>query len=127
LTSARALCEIEKRFQFAMSLRTPAAIALALFFVAGGATASEDRAIALAVEEAGFAPSEIEAPSGARVRLEVTNRTAAAIEFESFELNRERVIQPGQTAAVYVSGLGPGRYEFFDDFHQQRRGALLVR
>ena len=68
-----------------------------------------------------------EAPSGARVRLEVTNRTAAAIEFESFELNRERVIQPGQTAAVYVSGLGPGRYEFFDDFHQQRRGALLVR
>ena len=88
---------------------------------------AEDRTIPLAVEEAGFAPAEIEAPAGTRVRLEVTNRTPAAIEFESFELNRERVIQPGQTAAVYVSGLGPGRYEFFDDFHQQRRGALLVR
>ncbi len=110
-----------------MSLRTPAAIALALFFAAGGAAASEDRAIALAVEEAGFAPSEIEAPSGARVRLEVTNRTAAAIEFESFELNRERVVPPGRTVAVYVSGLSPGRYEFFDDFHQERRGALVVK
>ena len=88
---------------------------------------AEDRTIPLAVEEAGFAPAEIEAPAGTRVRLEVTNRTPAAIEFESFELNRERVIQPGQTAAVYVSGLGAGRYEFFDDFHQQRRGALLVR
>ena len=62
-----------------------------------------------------------------RFSSKLSNQTAAAIEFESFELNRERVIQPGQTAAVYVSGLGPGRYEFFDDFHQQRRGALLVR
>jgi len=110
-----------------MRPRTPFAIAFALLFGIAGRVPAEDRTIALAVEDAGFAPAEIEAPPGARVRLEVTNRTAVAIEFESFELNRERVIQPGQTAAVYVSGLEPGRYEFFDDFHQQRRGALLVR
>ena len=110
-----------------MCSRTSRAIAFALLLGLAVRAAAEDRTIPLAVEEAGFAPAEIEAPSGARVRLEVTNRTAAAIEFESFELNRERVIQPGQTAAVYVSGLDPGRYEFFDDFHQQRRGALLVR
>src|SRR5436305_14925213 len=79
-----------------MRTRTALAIAVALFLGAARGMA-EDRTIPLAVEEAGFAPSEIEAPSGARVRLEVTNRTAAAIEFESFELNRERVIQPGQT------------------------------
>jgi len=79
------------------------------------------------VREAGFTPAEVEAPAGARVRIEVTNQSGAAIEFESFELNRERVVQPGQTAAVYVSGLSPGRYEFFDDFHQERRGALVVK
>ncbi|TMB05912.1 MAG: cupredoxin domain-containing protein [Deltaproteobacteria bacterium] len=110
-----------------MRSRTPLAITFALFLGVARGVAAEDRTIPLAVEEGGFAPAEIEAPTGARVRLEVTNRTAAAIEFESFELNRERVIQPGQTAAVYVSGLDAGRYEFFDDFHQQRRGALLVR
>ena len=110
-----------------MRPRTSLAFAFALLLGVAGGVAAEDRTVPLAVEEAGFAPAEIEAPAGARVRLEVTNRTAVAIEFESFELNRERVIQPGQTAAVYVSGLGPGRYEFFDDFHQQRRGALLVR
>jgi len=55
------------------------------------------------------------------VRLEVSNQTAVAIEFESFELNRERVVQPGQKVAVYLSGLGPGRYEFFDDFHPERK------
>jgi len=36
-------------------------------------------------------------------------------------------VPPGQTVAVYVSGLSPGRYEFFDDFHQERRGALVVK
>jgi len=110
-----------------MRSRIVLAVASALLLGVAAGAAAEDRTIPLAVEEAGFAPAEIEAPPGARVRLEVTNRTAVAVEFESFELNRERVIQPGQTAAVYVSGLGPGRYEFFDDFHQQRRGALLVR
>jgi len=103
-----------------------AALALGLLALAATARA-EERAVPVAVAEHGFAPAEVEAVAGERLRLEVTNRTAAAIEFESFELNRERVVPPGQTVAVYVSGLSPGRYEFFDDFHQERRGALLVK
>ncbi len=92
-----------------------------------GAGFADERTVALAVEERGFAPGEVDVPAGARVRLEVTNRTGAAIEFESFELNRERVVQPGHTVNVYVSDLEPGRYEFFDDFHQERRGALVAK
>src|SRR5204862_8342304 len=91
------------------------------------AAGAEERSVPLAVAEHGFAPPEVEAAAGERLRLEVTNQTAAAIEFESFELNRERVVPPGRTVAVYVSGLSPGRYEFFDDFHQERRGALVVK
>jgi plastocyanin len=100
---------------------------LLLAAAAAVAARAEERAVSLAVDEQGFAPAEIEVMSGERLRLEVTNQTAAAIEFESFELNRERVVQPGRTATVYVSGLSPGRYEFFDDFHQTRRGALVVK
>jgi len=91
------------------------------------AARADDVTVRLGVHEQGFDPAEIQTAAGTRVRLEITNHTAAAIEFESFELNRERVIQPGQTAAVYVSGLEAGRYEFFDDFHQERKGALIVR
>ena len=108
-------------------MRPPRLLLAALLLALAVTVRAEERSVALAVAEHGFAPPEIEAAAGERLRLEVTNQTAAAIEFESFELNRERVIQPGQTAAVYVSGLDPGRYEFFDDFHHQRRGALLVR
>ena len=90
-------------------------------------TAADDHSIPLAIGEQGFSPAETEAPAGVRIRFEVTNRATGAVEFESFDLNRERVIQPGQTVNVYVSGLAPGRYEFFDDFHQERRGTLVVK
>lgn len=104
-----------------------AVLLLATLFGAAGRVAAEDLTVTLAVKDAGFVPPEVEVPAGSRVRLEVVNETGAAIEFESFELNRERVVQPGQRVNVYVSGLAAGRYEFFDDFHQQRRGVLVVK
>ena len=105
------------RFQLAIG-------ALSLILV--GAVRADDVTVPLAVHETGFEPAQITTPSGAKVRLEVTNATAVAIEFESFELNRERVVQPGQKVAVYLSGLSPGRYEFFDDFHPERKGVLIA-
>jgi plastocyanin len=104
------------RYQFAWALL----LALAL------PVRADDLTIALSVKAEGFEPARIAAPAGARVRLEVNNETATPIEFESFELNRERVIPPGQKATVYLSGLSAGKYEFFDDFNQKRRGALTV-
>jgi plastocyanin len=101
------------------------ALGLALALPAGR-VAAEDLTIDVTVRDGGFEPSEVKIPAGSRVRLQVANQTGSAIEFESFELNRERVVPPSQKAAVYVSGLSAGRYEFFDDFHQERRGVLLV-
>jgi plastocyanin len=114
--------EIEMRFQIAA-----AALAIAALLAAPASARPEDLTLPLAVRDSGFEPAQIEAPAGARVRIEITNQTGAAIEFESFELNRERVVQPGQKVAVYVSDLSAGRYEFFDDFKQARRGVLLVK
>jgi plastocyanin len=108
------------RFQLAAG-----ALALALGPAALPARAG-DVTVAVAVRDGGFEPALLQAPPSTRVRIEITNQTPVAIEFESFELNRERVVQPGQTAAVYVSGLAAGRYAFFDDFHQERKGALVV-
>ena len=88
---------------------------------------AEQQPLSLVVTGDAFSPSELQAPSGIKLQVAVTNQTRGAIEFESFELNRERVIQAGQTVTVYLSPLDPGRYEFFDDFHQERRGTLVVK
>jgi len=100
---------------------------LAAMAAAPAFATAEDHTISLTVTDAGFSPAELQAPVGSRVRIEITNQSSGAIEFESFELNRERVIQAGQTVTVYVTGLDAGSYAFFDDFHQERKGTLVVR
>jgi len=101
-------------------------LAAGVLLALAGSVRAEELTIALRVQAEGFQPASIAAPAGARIRLEVSNETATPIEFESFELNRERVVPPGQKAMVYLSGLSAGSYEFFDDFNQKRRGVLTV-
>ncbi len=67
-------------------------------------------------------------PANTPVTLHVTNAGNAAVEFESFELHRERVVQPGQTITVYIPALPPGTYPFFDDFsHGIVKGEIVSR
>ena len=66
-----------------------------------------------------FEPAAFNIAAGKPVKLTVINRGTSAIEFESFELNRERVVHPGQTISVQLPKLDPGQYHFFDDFHHE--------
>jgi Cupredoxin-like domain len=63
----------------------------------------------------------------ARQQATVKNLDAAAIEFESVSLRVEKVVAAGSEGVVHVRAMAPGRYEFFDDFHQQTRGILVVQ
>jgi hypothetical protein len=48
------------------------------------------------------------------------------MEFESVRLRVEKVVAPNTEGVINVRALSPGRYEFFDDFHKQTRGTLVV-
>ena len=75
-----------------------------------------------------FEPSTLTINANEPARLTVTNSGDSAIEFESFELNRERVVQPGQTITVKLPKLDPGEYHFFDDFHHEvAQGTITAR
>ena len=74
-----------------------------------------------------FDPAELSVPAGQKIELHVTNERAAASEFESAELRREKIVPPGQQVTVYVGPLRPGSYEFFDDFNPQTRGHIIAR
>ena len=103
----------------------PAIVTLRLFF-AGSDAASDD---SFAVRAAGgrFEPAELVVPAGAAFKVVVTNAGEAPIEFESFELHRERVVQPGDTITVFVPALAPGTYKFFDDFHPDTEGMIVAK
>ncbi len=78
------------------------------------------------LEHGRFDPPELLVPSNTAFKVRVTNAEAAAIEFESFELHRERVVQPGETITIHVPPLPSGRYPFFDDFHRDTPPGAIV-
>ena len=47
-------------------------------------------------------------------------------EFESSDLHFEKIVPNGSEAVVHVRPQQPGRYNFFDDFHHETQGFLIV-
>ena len=75
-----------------------------------------------------FEPSEIVIPANTKVKLMVYNRDPTPEEFESYELNREKVIMGNRKAVIFVGPLKPGEYPFFGEFHPKTaQGKIIAR
>ncbi len=75
-----------------------------------------------------FVPVSLNIPAGQPLTLKVTNASQETIEFESFKLNREVAMTPGETITVHLPALSPGSYDFYDDFHQDvPQGAIVAK
>src|ERR1039458_6851442 len=62
-------------------------------------------------------PPTLTVPAGTALQITVLNLSRERIEFESFRLNREKVVEPGGSVIVKLPALRAGSYDFFDDFH----------
>lgn len=87
---------------------------------------TDDLVFEIRAQDGHFEPSELLVPANRPFTIHVTSAEKAAIEFESFELHRERVVQPGATITVLMPALGPGTYKFFDDFHHDTPEGVIV-
>jgi plastocyanin len=104
-------------------------LALALIgTVAAPLTAAQaaDSPYRLTIRNHRFEPMRLEIPAGKKIRLHVHNADASAEEFESYSLNREKLVPAGMEVVVYVGPLDPGEYKFFGDFHQATAQGVIV-
>jgi heme/copper-type cytochrome/quinol oxidase subunit 2 len=85
-----------------------------------------DTEFALVIRDHRFTPAEIRVPTGQKIKLIVHNQDATPEEFESHELNREKVIAPGTKATIYVGPLKPGRYSFIGEFHEKTARGVII-
>ena len=75
-----------------------------------------------------FTPQNLTVPAGQPLIVKVLNDSKETIEFESFKLNREVAMTPGETISVRIPALSPGSYDFYDDFHQDvPQGAIVAK
>jgi hypothetical protein len=64
-----------------------------------------------------FYPSELVIPADTKVKVIVANLDPTPEEFESYELNREKVIMGGARAIIFLGPLPAGTYPFFGEFN----------
>lgn len=82
----------------------------------------------LVIRDHKFDPVELTVPAGQKIKLLVDNQDATPEEFESNELNREKIVTGKGTITVFLGPLDAGRYPFFGDFHQETaQGVLIVK
>lgn len=108
-----------------MSILRYAALFLAFVSVPPPAMAADD--YVLTIQDHRFQPTDITIPADTKIKLIVRNADTTAEEFESSDLNREKVVAAGNQITVFIGPLSAGRYEFFGDFHPDTaRGHVVV-
>lgn len=73
-----------------------------------------------------FIPSEFTIPANTKVKLIVYNRDPTPEEFESYELNREKVIVGNRKAIIFIGPLPAGEYPFFGEFYPETAQGKVI-
>ena len=117
----RKLLPKTKRFRFVLS------VVLCLCLISLDAN-SKRLVIKIEIKNHFFVPDRIEIPAETKVKLIVYNRDTSSEEFESYELNREKIIMGGRKANIFIGPLAPGEYPFFGEFNQKTaQGWIIVK
>jgi plastocyanin len=111
--------------------RTAGLVAAALFAAMlipapPGAHAEDMVSLSLILKNHQFDPAEVHAPPGTPIQFRVKNLNGIVSEFESSDLHFEKIVPAGSEIVVYVRPLQPGKYNFYDDFHHETQGYLIV-
>ncbi len=80
------------------------------------------------IENHRFVPQQLEVTAGEKHRLIVINKDATPEEFESYELNREKIVAGNSKIIIFLPPLDAGIYPFFGEFNEATaQGRLLVK
>jgi hypothetical protein len=90
------------------------------------AVADDAARVSVTLKDHKFSPAEPTAPAGKPIIIDVSNLDSTPSEFESKPLRVEKVVPGGGKIAVQIRPLGPGRYRFFDDYHEDTTEGFLV-
>ncbi|MDG1815263.1 MAG: cupredoxin domain-containing protein [Glaciecola sp.] len=81
----------------------------------------------ITIEQHLFYPSRIYVPENTPIQLLIHNLDTTPEEFDSFSLNREKVIFPHRPTIIYLPKLTSGEYGFIGEYHPDTaRGSLIV-
>lgn len=82
----------------------------------------------LKIKDHHFIPETLEIPAGEKVKIIILNEDSTPEEFESYELNREKIIGGNSKGIVFVGPLEAGAYPFFGEFNMDTaKGKIIAK
>lgn len=73
-----------------------------------------------------FYPTELIVPANQKIKLIIYNNDPTPEEFESYELNREKVIMGNHKATVFIGPLKPGIYPYFGEYNPKTAQGTII-
>ena len=89
-------------------------------------TAADLPTYEIVAKEGRLIPGTLRVPAGQRFKIVLKNEGNDAIEFESNDLRKEKVLAPGAKSFVVIAPLKPGTYRFFDEFHEETGQGRII-
>lgn len=99
---------------------------ISLFFLWPALALAQTPEFKITIKDHRFTPAEVRVPANKKIKLVVANEDSSSEEFESRELNREKVIPGKSTAQIFIGPLKPGRYPFVGEFHEASAKGVIV-
>lgn len=113
-------------FKFSVTVTVTVTVLVLLFGVAQPLHAENLPVFNLTIKDARYLPETVEVPADRKIKLVIKNEGPGSEEFESSDLNREKVIKAGKTAEVTIGPLKPGTYKFIGEFHPQTAQGRII-
>jgi len=80
------------------------------------------------IENHRFIPEQLEVSADEKHRLIIINKDATPEEFESYELNREKIVAGHSKIIIFLPPLEAGTYPFFGEFNEATaQGRIIVK
>lgn len=88
--------------------------------------AAQMRQFELQLQQHLFTPSTLYVPAGEKIKIRLVNRDDSPEEFESFSLNREKVVLGQSDAVIFIGPLKPGEYPFSGEYNPDTARGVIV-
>lgn len=98
---------------------------LLLLFITSSSAFAKAPLIKISIKKHVFSPATITVPANTKVKLLISNNDPSPEEFESYELNREKVIMGNSKTVIFIGPLKPGSYPFFGEFNPQTAQGVI--
>ena len=95
-------------------------------FLSFSAASADEEIYAVSIKDHQFSPAELKIPANSKVKIIVENQDQTAEEFESYDLNREKVVTGNGKITIFIGPLKSGTYKYFGEFHKDSAQGVII-